>query len=831
MRKQSKAPWLAMLLATLGVATVAPGCGPSDDDGNPTTPAEASPTDAPVTDAPPTNPPTETETEPPTEVPTEVPTERPPAPAVTITAPADNAPVPLQGDLKLEVTTRVRDFTLAAPGACGGAELCGHLHLNLDGDAGNADGAPYNAASGTTTIIADFSLLDEAEGEHTLTVSLRNDDHSPVIDAQGNEVKDEITVIATVTPVTLNISAQLDDATLTLGTDVDQSVAIPYAVTGFTLGNPDPAAADACDPDDDYCGHVHLLIDGNDGNASGLPYNNAGYTNTIDAKFGLLENPEGLHVITMILVHSDHTPMEDADGNPVMDEVSVTTVAPNPTLAIGTPLDGDRVVLIPQDPNKAVSVTYRVTDFTLAEPGACPSTEVLCGHIHVNVDGDAGNADGLPYNNAGASNPIDANLAELGDGDAPYGQHTITLQLMYDDHKPVKNADGQPIISEVTVIAQKPNEPTLVINSPAQGSTNGLEDDGMALEVGFRTTSFQLADPSDPNGCDGATGACGHVHLRIDGDEGNKPGLPYNNAGFESPILADFSVLDEPYGGHVITLSLHNPDHSPVILYGEPVEANLLVQTERAVPSIAIQGVKDGDLVRLGTDPDLSASFAFTANYITLAAPGNCPPQAPVCGHVVLQIDGDDGNQDGQEYNNVGNASPIAGLFVYADPSDGEHQVTLQLMQDNGSPLLVDGKPVKDTVTVITEMNDEPFIRIVAPAEGAEVTLDPNDLTANVVFTTANFVLKAPGECVAADGENCGHVHLNLDGNAGNVGGAPYNNAGATSPITADFGALDSAEGEHTITLSLRYDDHSPVILASGEPAEWHVHVSTVLGE
>jgi hypothetical protein len=62
-----------------------------------------------------------------------------------------------------------------------------------------------------------------------------------------------------------------------------------------------------------------------------------------------------------------------------------------------------------------------------------------------------------------------------------------------------------------------------------------------------------------------------------------------------------------------------------------------------------------------------------------------------------------------------------------------------------------------------------------------------------------------------ASSDNCGHVHVLVDGAACTPMGAPYNNAGQASPIDAKLSSCPMATGAHTVMLELHHNDHSPV--------------------
>jgi hypothetical protein len=78
-------------------------------------------------------------------------------------------------------------------------------------------------------------------------------------------------------------------------------------------------------------------------------------------------------------------------------------------------------------------------------------------------------------------------------------------------------------------------------------------------------------------------------------------------------------------------------------------------------------------------------------------------------------------------------------------------------------------------------------------------------------------MLAAAGTCppALASGNNCGHVHILVDGSTCTPDGAPYNNDGTASPANAILSKCPMANGSHTITLELHHDNHAPVLDSS----------------
>lgn len=99
-------------------------------------------------------------------------------------------------------------------------------------------------------------------------------------------------------------------------------------------------------------------------------------------------------------------------------------------------------------------------------------------------------------------------------------------------------------------------------------------------------------------------------------------------------------------------------------------------------------------------------------------------------------------------------------------------------------------------------------VKITSPAAGSSVAM--NNGIVDVAFTVTNFTLKNPGSCGSET--NCGHIHVLIDGSACNDtnGALPYNVAAIASPAQPNFHLCPTAAGEHTVTLELHNDDHSP---------------------
>jgi hypothetical protein len=96
-----------------------------------------------------------------------------------------------------------------------------------------------------------------------------------------------------------------------------------------------------------------------------------------------------------------------------------------------------------------------------------------------------------------------------------------------------------------------------------------------------------------------------------------------------------------------------------------------------------------------------------------------------------------------------------------------------------------------------------PTIQITSPADNGSVSI-VSSTDVPVVFTVTDFTLDAPPTgCGGVNSDNCGHVHVFVDGMACD--------APSTATATAFLGFCATAAGMHTIKLELHRNDHSAV--------------------
>ena len=109
-----------------------------------------------------------------------------------------------------------------------------------------------------------------------------------------------------------------------LGSDAEMAIGV-VVKSNFAL-----VPAGQC-TGNDMCGHIHMKIDpeGDTCNIPGRTYNSMNSDfggDLIEARFGHCPNPQGTHVIGILLADQDHNPII-VDGKPITALVTVTTTA------------------------------------------------------------------------------------------------------------------------------------------------------------------------------------------------------------------------------------------------------------------------------------------------------------------------------------------------------------------------------------------------------------------------------------------------------------------------------------------------------------------------
>lgn len=116
--------------------------------------------------------------------------------------------------------------------------------------------------------------------------------------------------------------------------------------------------------------------------------------------------------------------------------------------------------------------------------------------------------------------------------------------------------------------------------------------------------------------------------------------------------------------------------------------------------SLAITSPEAGATVVTGTEADRPVTVEFTVEGVTLAAPGSCLAKDGPCGHVRVTVDGAACNGEGSAFNAVAVASPARAALGRCALVEGQHEIRLSLVGDDGAPYTVDGTAVQARVSV-----------------------------------------------------------------------------------------------------------------------------------
>jgi hypothetical protein len=237
-------------------------------------------------------------------------------------------------------------------------------------------------------------------------------------------------------------------------------------------------------------------------------------------------------------------------------------------------MDNGTVIVLPD--NK-LDVFFNVDGYVLEMAGTCPDGQINCGHLHLKIDGDACNnvAAGKAYNVSGFQSPLVADLS-LCPAPTRIGMHTAVLWLENNVHQAVLDVRGLPVSAAAGFRTSPP--PTVTITAPKQGQTLTLPM-GNTANVAFTVTNMALMAPGT---CPAGNQACGHAHLKIDGEACNNVAMmkAYNNAGAASPLVANFGFCPQPKGPHNLLLYLEHDNHTPMIgATGYPVSATVTILT------------------------------------------------------------------------------------------------------------------------------------------------------------------------------------------------------------------------------------------------------------
>jgi plastocyanin len=171
-------------------------------------------------------------------------------------------------------------------------------------------------------------------------------------------------------------------------------------------------------------GHVHLWLDTDTLNPK-LAYK------LINGEPVVFDNVEpGKHTLTVQLVGNNHKPVA-----PEVKKVITFETAPLPTVSIVGPKEGEVIT------GDKVTVKVDVENYELADFRTNPTPKASQGHVHIWLDTDVTNPK-LAYKLIDGEPVVFDNIKP--------GDHTLTVQLVGNDHKPFSPAVKQVIHFKTT---------------------------------------------------------------------------------------------------------------------------------------------------------------------------------------------------------------------------------------------------------------------------------------------------------------------------------------------------------------------------------------------
>jgi hypothetical protein len=322
------------------------------------------------------------------------------APSLRLLSPADGALVPLNWTA---FSIAVTNFTLD-PAAINNTPVAGrgHYHIFVD--------THYEGLSANPT----HFVANLAAGNHTLRISLYNNDHTPITPWVFDEVRLQVVGARAAIAILLP-----PEGAIVWG----PALTLRVAVANFTLD----AAAVGSSPVAGR-GHWHANVDG--------VYADFSATDSLQLKTLV----PGNHVITVGLYNNDHTQL----ALPASDSVTVH-VAALPFANLTAPANNSEVT------GSSVTLSIRTTNITLNRAAIGGTSVAGHGHYHVSVDGT--------YIDAGAE-------ATFVLGNLTLGEHVVTVSLHNNDHSPIPGVGS----AEVHITVKAPPAPGFLPAFEAAGT-------------------------------------------------------------------------------------------------------------------------------------------------------------------------------------------------------------------------------------------------------------------------------------------------------------------------------------------------------------------------
>jgi plastocyanin len=227
-------------------------------------------------------------------------------------------------------------------------------------------------------------------------------------------------------------------------------------------------------------GHIHYFMDINPPTTPGQPAipDSGSWAHVASASYTFTNVPGGQHTFSVELVNNDHTPLNP----PVIASVNIlvmTEIGP-PNLVIVTPRDGDTLQA------GDVMVMTQITNFNVVDKQGQVNVQHE-GHLHFYLDTDAPTTQGQPaipasgvWTHVAAPNYTFTNVSA--------GIHTISVELVNNDHTPLNPPVVQKISVKVTTVTSTSTitTTTVAITTTPTGGTPiavNLVAQGMAFNM------------------------------------------------------------------------------------------------------------------------------------------------------------------------------------------------------------------------------------------------------------------------------------------------------------------------------------------------------------
>jgi plastocyanin len=189
-------------------------------------------------------------------------------------------------------------------------------------------------------------------------------------------------------------------------------------------------------------GHLHYFIDVTAPTTPNQPAVTATgtYVATADTSYTWLNVPNGMHMFSVELVNNDHTPLNPAVVSTVMITVQNTSSGTSPQISITQPTAGQSL------PAGNITVSVDVSNFNLVDKlGQANVTGE--GHIHYFLDVTPPTAPGQPaIPPSGSTWAATANTTYVFKN-VSAGSHTISVELVNNDHTPLQ----PPVTASITI--------------------------------------------------------------------------------------------------------------------------------------------------------------------------------------------------------------------------------------------------------------------------------------------------------------------------------------------------------------------------------------------